>query len=156
MFLLPAGPISKTAWCHSAEDHSVNTHCRENLKSSNTHLTYQTLWFGTPAHLFRAEFNFCKTVFSLFPPMRSLKNWNHILPAHVRVNQTESCIKKCSELILLLVSVMVLRVKKYGPRYWSCGIHGRLVWYWWRARVKQHLFERCNNFILFGKFPEYL
>jgi hypothetical protein len=39
------------------------------------------------------------------------------------------------ELILLLVSIVVLRVKQYSPRYWSCGIHGRLVWYWWWAHV---------------------
>jgi len=56
------------------------------LKTYNTHLAYQTLWFGMPAHLLKAKFNFRKTVFSLFLLMRSHKNWNHILPAHVRVN----------------------------------------------------------------------
>jgi hypothetical protein len=32
-----------------------------------------------------------------------------------------------------------------------CGTGDELV-----SHNKQHLFERCNNFILFQKFPEYL
>jgi hypothetical protein len=32
-----------------------------------------------------------------------------------------------------------------------CGTRGELM-----SHNKQHLFEQCNNFILFGKFPEYL
>jgi hypothetical protein len=32
-----------------------------------------------------------------------------------------------------------------------CGTSGELV-----SHNKQHLFKQCNNFILFGKFPEYL
>jgi len=85
MFLLPTG-----THLHDCISQCRRPLCKHSLlwKPENFQYTFDlpdTVVWHT-AHLFRAEFSFCKTVFSLFPPMRSHKNWNHILPAHVRVN----------------------------------------------------------------------